>query len=134
MPHFTRRSIVLSICSAVTLALLAPLSVSRSFAAQAFDFTAFEAAQSAGKPILVDVTAPWCPTCRVQKPILERFSAEMPKFVIFEVDFDTRKDVLRHFRVQSQSTLIVFSGSREVGRSTGDTNPESIKGLLTKGL
>ncbi len=31
----------------------------------------FSAAQKDGKPILVDIFAPWCPTCRAQKPILE---------------------------------------------------------------
>ena len=53
---------------------------------------------------------------------------------VYEVDFDSSKDVLKQFRVQSQSTLIVFKGANEVGRSTGDTNPASIKALVSKGL
>jgi thiol-disulfide isomerase/thioredoxin len=103
---------------------------------QAFDRKAFEAAQAAGKPILIDVTAPWCPTCKAQEPILARLRND-PRFkdmVSFEVDFDTRKDVLNAFRVTRQSTLIVFKGRQEVGRSTGDTRAASIEALLAKAI
>jgi hypothetical protein len=51
-----------------------------------------------------------------------------------EVDFDTAKDVLKRFRVTQQSTLIVFRGKSEVGRSTGDTNPASIRRLVASGF
>jgi hypothetical protein len=33
-----------------------------------------------------------------------------------------------------QSTLIVFKGSREAGRSVGDTNGKTIETLLVKAL
>jgi thiol-disulfide isomerase/thioredoxin len=103
---------------------------------QRFDAKAFESAQAAGKPILVEVTAPWCPTCKAQAPILQRLLTD-PKFKnlqVFNVDFDTRKDLLRQFGVQMQSTLIVFKGNAEQGRSTGDTNESSIASLLNKAI
>jgi thioredoxin 1 len=96
----------------------------------------FAAAQEAGKPILVDVFAPWCPTCRAQNPILTQLSRE-PKYkdlVVFKVNFDAQKDVLRSFNVQRQSTLIVFKGEKELDRSVGDTSQLSIEGLLDKTL
>ena len=101
-----------------------------------FDAKAFEDAQAAGKPILVEVTAPWCPTCKAQAPILSRLSST-PKFkdlVRFNIDFDTQKDLLRKFNVRTQSTMIAFKGKQEVGRSTGDTNPDSIERLLEKSI
>ncbi|MBA7663226.1 hypothetical protein ES703_71265 [subsurface metagenome] len=55
-----------------------------------------------------------------------------PELVVYEVDFDSAKDVLRKLRVQNQSTLIVFRGSNEMGRSTGDTNAKSIGALVAK--
>ena len=45
----------------------------------AFDAKAFEAAQDEGRPILVQISAPWCPICRTQKPIVAALSAE-PRF------------------------------------------------------
>ena len=100
----------------------------------AFDQAAFAAAQKAGKPILVDIWASWCPTCAQQKPIIEKLAAD-PAFkdlVILKVDFDSQKDVVRGFGARSQSTLIVFRGEREQGRSVGDTDAVSIRALLAR--
>jgi thiol-disulfide isomerase/thioredoxin len=121
------------------LALAAALSLATTAFAldkTPFDAKAFEAAQSAGKPILLEVHAPWCPTCKAQAPILSRLSKE-PKFknmVRFNIDFDSQKALLRKFSVQQQSTLIVFKGKHEAGRSTGDTNAVSIEALLAKAI
>jgi len=101
-----------------------------------FEAEAFAAAQAAGRPILVEVSAPWCPICKTQKPILARLAAD-PRFkdlVIFDVDFDSRKDVLRRFDARMQSTLIAFKGATETGRSVGETQPEWIEGLVEKTL
>jgi len=103
-----------------------------AWAGQPFDAKAFQASQAAGKPILIDVTAPWCPTCRRQRPIVEQIQKDRPDLVVYEVDFDTSKDVLKRLRVQSQSTLVVFRGASEVGRSTGDTDARSIGALVAK--
>lgn len=99
---------------------------------RSFTPAAFQAAQKAGKVILIDVGASWCPTCTVQKSILDKLTAE-PAYrdiIILSVDFDTQKDVLRSLGVRSQSTLIAFRGTAEQGRSVGDTNPASIRALL----
>lgn len=118
--------------TALGLALsLLPSSVN---AAQPFDIQAFQEAQAASKSILIDVTAPWCPTCRQQKTIIKDVEKKAPSLVVFEVDFDSAKDVLRRFRVQRQSTLIVFKGRNEIARSVGDTNPIRIWDMIEKGL
>jgi thiol-disulfide isomerase/thioredoxin len=97
---------------------------------------AFKAAQAAGQPILIEIHAGWCPTCKAQKPIIDRL-AEAPKFKtlkIFRVDFDDMKPVVKAFGAQMQSTLIVFKGATEAGRSVGDTKDASIAALLDKAL
>lgn len=96
----------------------------------------FAVAQAADKPILIDVFAAWCPTCRAQNPILVQLTRQ-PKFkdmVVFKIDFDTQKDDLWALNVRTQSTLIVFKGKKEVGRSVGDTSEISIEGMLDKTL
>jgi thioredoxin 1 len=101
-----------------------------------FSAEAFKAAQAAGSPILVEIHADWCPTCKAQTPILEKLTAD-PKFKdlkVFRVDFDAMKAVVKDFKAQSQSTLIVFKGPAERGRSVGDTKQASIAALLDKSL
>jgi thioredoxin-like negative regulator of GroEL len=101
-----------------------------------FSAAAFKAAQASGSPILVEIHADWCPTCKAQTPILDKLTAD-PKFKdlkVFRVDFDAMKPVVRQFGAQMQSTLIVFKGSAEQGRSVGDTKQASIAALLDKSL
>ncbi len=107
-------------------------------AAEWKDFTAddFAAAKSAGKPILVDVFAAWCPVCRAQNPILVKLTKE-PKYkdlVVFKIDYDMQKADLIPLRVQRQSTLILFKGDKELDRSVGDTSEQSIEAMLDKTL
>ena len=121
-----------------SLAAALALSVSAASAAEMmkFDAAGFDAATAAGKTILVDVSAPWCPTCKAQKPIIDQLGAapEYKDLVVFEVDFDTQADALKKFKVRSQSTLIAFKGAAETGRSVGDTKKDSIAALLKSAL
>ena len=119
-----RRGVLALAC----LALTACLTPAEAAEATPFSAAAFEAAQKGGKPILVAVSAPWCPICKTQKPIIGRIGEE-PKFkdmAIFSIDFDSQRDLVRKFDARSQSTLIAFKGKTEVGRSVGETQPEPL--------
>jgi thioredoxin 1 len=117
-----------------TLALIA----SPLFAGETTPFVkeAFVAAQAAGDSILVHINAPWCPTCRAQRPIIEKLqtSPKFEKLKVFRVDFDSQADIVRSFKANLQSTLIVFKGKAETGRSVGETDPAAISSLLEKAL
>ena len=119
--------------------LAATLFAALPFAARAatqapFDPAAFAAAQAAGKPILVAVHASWCPTCAKQRPIIADLAAAAANkdLMIFVVDFDAQKEIVRNFGVRMQSTLIAFHGKTERDRSTGVTDAASINALVAK--
>ena len=125
----------------IVLASITLLMGFAPFAAQAaetqdYNAKAFAAAQAAGKPILVEIHASWCPTCKAQKPILSELTAkpEFKDLVYFVVDFDSQKDAVKYFGARVQSTLIAFKGETETGRSAGDTERSSISALLHKTL
>ncbi|MFA7416570.1 MAG: thioredoxin family protein [Rhizobium sp.] len=117
--------------------LLSLLFAGTALAAGApFDAAKFDALNKEGKPILVAIHADWCPTCKAQDPIVSEL-LKMPALqgiTTLRVDFDKQKDIVKRFKVQYQSTLIVFKDGKEVGRSTGDTNKDSIAALLKKAL
>jgi thiol-disulfide isomerase/thioredoxin len=103
---------------------------------QTYDAAALAAAQKAGKSVVVHITAPWCPTCKAQKPTVEKLAAD-PEFkdlVIFDLDFDTGREALIALKARSQSTFIAFKGEKETARSVGDTNPDSIAALFKSAL
>lgn len=96
----------------------------------------FDAAQSAEKSILLHIAATWCETCQAQRAVLDGLEKEpaFKDYVIITIDFDTQKDVMRSFKANSRSTLIVFKGSTEMGRMVAITKPAAIKALLEKAL
>ena len=96
----------------------------------------FETAQAAGKSILLHIAATWCETCQAQRVVLDKLEKDtaFKDYVIITIDFDTQKDVMRNFKANSRSTLIVFKGKTEMGRMVAITKPAAIKALLEKAL
>ncbi len=101
-----------------------------------FTQAAFDKAVAAGQPVIVDVQASWCPTCKAQKPIVESLLKEprMKDVTLFSADFDTEQALKKQLRVAQQSTFVVFKGGKEVGRSTGETSKSAIGALFDKAL
>ena len=118
------------------LAVAAPFAPVWANSAVPFSAEAFKAAQASGSPILVEIHADWCPTCKAQNPILDKLTAntKFKDLKVFRVDFDAMKPVVKQFGAQMQSTLIIFKGAAEQGRSVGDTKEASIEALLDKSL
>lgn len=127
--NLARRTLLVA---AVAFAATAAVAQTATAPKQKFTMAAFEAAQAAGKPVLVDVTAPWCPTCKAQAPIINSLLArpEFKGMAVFEVDFDSQKDVLTSLKVGRQSTIITFKGRQEVSRTTGETKADAIEKQL----
>ncbi len=128
----SRRHLI-SIATAGLIALAASPSWS---AATRFTADGFAQAKKAGGPILIEVSAPWCPTCRAQKAVFSELEKQdrFKSFVKLEVDFDSQKDALKALGATMQSTLIVFKGDKEVGRLVGETKREAIEALFAKAL
>lgn len=113
-------------------------SFGSAFAVQGlgFDKATFEAAQAAGKSILLHVAATWCETCEAQRVVIEKLekNSTFKDLVVLVIDFDKQKDVMRSFNVSQRSTLIAFKGKAEMGRMAGNTTLPVIKALMTKAL
>lgn len=115
-------------------AALAALTL--SFAALAgelpFNQAQFDQALAAGKPVVLDFAADWCPTCLAQKPLIGAIlrQPEMAQVTLFVVNFDTEKALKKTLRVVSQSTLVAFKDGKEVARSTGQTQAAQLAALI----
>lgn len=117
-------------------ALLMFAGAAAAYEEKPYEAASFKAAQAEGKPILVDVYAPWCPTCAAQKQVLAGLQgkAAYDKLVIFRVDYDNDAAALKAFNARQQSTLIAYKGEAETGRSVGDTQAASIEALIGTAL
>jgi thiol:disulfide interchange protein len=121
------------------LAILAIAFAAPAMAApvwQDYSPAAFARAQEAGKIIVVDVHAVWCPTCKAQAPTLDalREDAQMKDAVFFKVDFDKEKTFLREHRIPRQSTVLVFRGKQETARSIAESRSRQLREAVLAGL
>jgi thioredoxin-like negative regulator of GroEL len=113
-------------------AVLLAASPSRAAEFKEFDASAFAAAESQGRPVLLDVSAWWCPVCASQNATIKQTvgAAAYAKLLILHIDFDRQEAIWRGFDVVKQATLIGFKGKREVGRLEFVTDKDQIKSLL----
>lgn len=120
--------------TAISLALATLTSLAVAGEIKPYSAREFDRLTEAGKPVVVDVSATWCPTCKAQKPILDSLM-QQPAYrdvTLLTVDFDTGGEALKRFKVRMQSTLVAFKGAAEVGRSVGDTTSTGIENLIKK--
>lgn len=84
-------------------------------------------------PVLVDFYADWCGPCRMLAPTLERLSTEFSgRARIVKVNIDQEPDLASEFQVESIPTLVVLSGGKPVGRTTGLVGEASLRQALTQ--
>lgn len=107
----------------------AAMMTARDFAP--FTREAFNAAADSGKTTLVFFHAPWCPVCKAQEPkVLAHLNGDARDVVALKVDYDTNLDLRKEMKVEKQSTLILYSGSREIARLSYKSDDASIDELF----
>lgn len=113
--------------------LLATILLSATGAAQALTFEPFTEArfktlQAENKPVLIDVNAKWCSTCKAQGLVLDSYQRQYPSsgITVLKVDFDSQKRWVTHFKAPRQSTFVSFKGTEQVGFSVAETRASDI--------
>lgn len=120
---------------ALTASLLLAATLAHALTVTPYTPAALAAAQKAGEPLVLHFHASWCPTCRAQDKAFEALKADPAlKVTLMEVDYDQEKALEKQMKVTAQSTLIVFHGATERGRSTGETDPARLKSTLQSAL
>lgn len=132
-----RKNYFLQTVAGLALALYA-LSALSAQAGSFEDFTSERLAElkAKGQPVLVEVYAEWCSTCRTQSPILSKLLAE-PEFselTGLKLDWDDQRDAARELGAPRQSTLILFRDGEALPPSIGETNPDRLRDFLRLAL
>jgi thioredoxin 1 len=103
----------------------------RAFEVMRYDKVAADAAIEAGKTVIVEVYASWCPICQAQATAIDAMK-DKPAYkdiVFFRVDTEAQKDVVKALR-SPRSTFIVYRGGREVSRQSWGATHEDVARVL----
>ena len=90
-----------------------------------FDKDLFQKAQDDGKVVVVSSCIKYCSSCAGQMKILQKAEKDFEniKYFSFEV---TNKEISNLFKVEYQTTLLIFKNNEEIYRSIGETSKEKI--------
>ncbi|HAJ33152.1 MAG TPA: thioredoxin [Candidatus Atribacteria bacterium] len=73
-------------------------------------------------PVLVDLWAPWCMSCRMISPIVEELSNEnQGKLKVCKLNTDENQNIAARYGIQGIPTLLFFKDGQEVDRIVGVT-------------
>jgi thioredoxin 1 len=71
-------------------------------------------------PVLVDVTAQWCPPCKAMEPVLHQLDRDRSgQLVVTSIDADEHPAVAARLGVMGLPTMVLFDGGIELARMVG---------------
>lgn len=119
--------------AAITLA--APLAH-----AGAFSPDAVKAELAAGKTVLLDFTASWCPSCRAQGRTIKALRAENPAYdkaiTFMDVDWDTygKSALAKTYGVRSRGSLVILRGDKVLVKTDTHSTKDALRAMLDKAV
>jgi thioredoxin 1 len=97
-----------------------------------FTREAFKEAQTKGTTTLLFFHAPWCPVCKAQEPKVQaQLNGPHKDVMAFKVDYDSNVALRQEFKVDKQSTLILYQGMKEVARLSYKSDDQSIAAFFS---
>ena len=82
---------------------------------------------SSDKLTVVDFFATWCGPCKMLTPVVERVNEKLAGEVNFvKVDIDAFNDIASEYRIQSVPTLVYIKEGKEITRTVGYMDEDSL--------
>lgn len=79
---------------------------------------------------LIDFWATWCGPCRMQSPVVEALSEEMPEVNFFKLDVDQNPATAQQFQIMSIPTLMIKKDGQVVDQIVGYHPKEQLQQIL----
>jgi thioredoxin len=91
----------------------------------------FNSAVAAGKTVLVDFGAAWCPPCKAMEPVIKSLQQKYSgSFTLLKVDGGNDQDVMRQYQVTALPVFLVFRNGKSVWRKDGVATENEIAAQL----
>ncbi len=88
------------------------------------------------KLVVVDFFAEWCMPCVMMSPILEETAEELgeDKVKFGKINVDEARETSMKYQISSIPCIVFLKDGKEVGRSIGAVNVETLKARISEHL
>ena len=91
----------------------------------------FQATLAEGKPVVVDLWAPWCGPCRMMSPVMSELAEEYEgRVIVGKMNVDDNEEVPANFNVMNIPTLLFFKNGQLVNRHVGAARKADLQPLF----
>ena len=91
----------------------------------------FQAVLAEGKPVVVDLWAPWCGPCRMMGPVMNELAEEYEgRVIVSKMNVDDNEEVPANFNVMNIPTLLFFKNGQLVNRHVGAARKADLEPLF----
>ena len=84
-----------------------------------------------GKPLVVDMWAPWCGPCKMMLPIVEELSNDYEgRVIVGKMNVDENPDTCEEYGIMNIPTMLFFKNGELVNRHIGACRKSDLLPLL----
>lgn len=84
--------------------------------------------------VLIDFWATWCGPCRMQSPVVDALSEQMPGVAFYKMDVDENPATPQQFQIMSIPTLMIKKDGQVVDQLIGYHSADQLKQVLNQYL
>ncbi len=125
---------------ALTAALPFVAPMARAADAAPYSPEAVQVELAAGKTVVLDFSASWCPSCQAQGRSISALRDENPgyaeRLAFFVVDWDTYKDtdLAKQYGITRRGALVLLKGDQVVAKTDTHSTKDALKAMFDQAI
>ena len=87
-----------------------------------------------GEIVVVDYFATWCGPCKMLHPVFDEIANKYPNITFLRFNVDEDLEFVESQNVQNLPTIVAYKNGREIARSVGYVNQDSLIEFTNKAI